>query len=235
LRVPKIKKRSWIFTIIYRLDKLSFFISQKKKLALFLDLSWIFEWLSLEYSLRLYDEPSHSRLKTLKPFLEKHINKDATVVDFGCSTGTMSNFYAEFSKEVVGVDFVQKDIVEAKNSYKRENLTFIYGDAYEYLSKNNKTYDVLVFAHVVGYFEKPSEVLKKFKPFFKKYFIEVPDFDFSYSNHYRKQEKRSLVFTDKNYVNEFNRDEILVEVKKAGLKVTDMECRYGQIRIWCDC
>lgn len=202
---------------------------------MFLDLSWIFEWLSLEYSLRLYDEPSHPRLKTLKPFLEKYINQNTTVVDFGCSTGTMANFYAGFSKEVVGVDFVIEDIEEAVKSYKRENLTFIFDDAYNYLSKNNKTYDVLLFAHVVGYFEKPSEVFKKFKPFFKKYFIEIPDFDFSYSNHYRKKEKRALIFTDKNYVHEFNRDEILEEISVAGLKVIDMECRYGQIRIWCDC
>ena len=98
-----------------------------------------------------------------------------------------------------------------------------------------KKYDVLIFAHVIGYFENPADVLIKFKPFFKKIFIEVPDFDFSYTNHYRKDQNRTLIFTDKNYVNEFNRQEILNEVKKACLIVTDFQCRYGQIRLWCNC
>ena len=120
MQVPKTKRRSWLFTFIYRLDKLLLFISKKKKLKIFLDLSWIFEWLSLEYSLRLYDEPSHPRLNTLKPFLEKHINQNTAVLDFGCSAGTMANFYAGFSKEVVGVDFVKEDIEEAKIRYNRE-------------------------------------------------------------------------------------------------------------------
>ena len=56
-----------------------------------------------------------------------------------------------------------------------------------------------------------------------------------YSNHYRRIEKRDLIFMDNNYVHEFNREEILEEVEKAGLKVIDKEFRYGQIRIWCQC
>tara|TARA_B100000683_G_C12381976_1_gene511701 strand:- start:296 stop:949 length:654 start_codon:yes stop_codon:yes gene_type:complete len=217
------------------MDKLFRLISPEKKLSFFLDLSWIFEWLSLEYSLKVYKEKEHPRLKTLKPFLKKHINSDSTVVDYGCSTGTMSNFYADFCKNVIAIDFIKEDILEAKRLYDRENIDFVCADAYAYLDSNQLKYDVLIFAHVVGYFENPYEVFMKFKPFFKHIFIEVPDFDSMYSNHYRKSENRDLIFMDNNYVHEFNRDEILEEVEKAGLKVIDTEFRYGQIRIWCEC
>lgn len=235
MRVPKNKKLPVLFKLIYRLDKLISFISPSKKLSLFIDLSWVFEWLALEYSLNIYEEKDHPRLKTLKPFLQKHISSEDTVVDFGCSTGTMANFYADFSKSVTAIDFAEADITEAKKLYKRDNINFVYADAYEYLSSNESQFDVLVFAHVVGYFEDPAEVFKKFKPFFKRIFIEVPDFDCGYTNHYRKKQNRDLIFMDNNYVHEFNREEILAEIEKAGLKVLATEYRYGQIRVWCEC
>lgn len=235
MRVPKKKKIPKLFSFLYRLDKALFFMSYKRKLRLYLDLAWIFDWLSLENSLKVYEDYHHPRLKELKPFLERYINRETTIVDFGCSTGTMADFYSNFSKEVIAIDFIKEDIDEARRHYKKDNIKFIYADAYKYLSEQKQRFEVLVFAHVVGYFEKPHEVFKKFKPFFNRIFIEVPDFDFSYTNHYRKREQRDLIFTDKNYVHEFNRKEILSEIDKAGLKVTDLECRNGQIRIWCEC
>ena len=235
MRIPKKKKIPFLFKFIYRLDRLFSILSNRKKLSFFLDMSWAFEWLSLEYSLKVYKESEHPRLKELKPFLKKHISPECTVVDFGCSTGSMANFYADFCKQVVAIDFVEEDIIQAKKRYKRKNLEFVYADAYHYLESNQLKFDVLLFAHVVGYFEKPFEVFKRFKPFFNKIFIEVPDFDCMYSNHYRRIEKRDLIFMDNNYVHEFNREEILEEVEKAGLKVIDKEFRYGQIRIWCQC
>ena len=224
-----------MFKLIYNFDKFLSIIPQKRKLAIYLDFSWIFEWLSLEYSLKVYDEKSHPRLKTLSPFLKKYIDCDSTVIDFGCSTGTMANFYADFCKNVIAIDFKEKDIIEAKRLYDKKNIEFICADAYQYLLSKQLKYDVLVFSHVVGYFKSPNEVFQKFKPFFKRIFIEVPDFDCLFSNHYRKIEKRDLIFMDNNYVHEFNREEILEEVEKSGLKVIDIEFRYGQIRIWCEC
>ena len=164
---------------------------------------------------------------------DKLIKDNQKVLDFGCGGGYLLSSYETIEKH--GVEINDTAIVEAKKKHKRNNLKFIFDDAYKYLSKSREKYDVLIFAHVVGYFENPAEVFEKFKPYFKMIFIELPDFDFSYTNHYRKEEKRSLIFTDKNYINEFNREEILYEIKKAGLTVTDMECRYGQIRLWCIC
>ena len=235
MRVPKKKSIPFLFKFIYRLDKLFGIISSRKKLRFFLDLSWAFEWLSLEYSLKVYKEKDHPRLKTLKPFLEKHISSDSTVVDYGCSTGDMANFYADFCKNVTAIDFIQADILEAKRCYDRENIEFVCADAYLYLDSKQLKYDVLILAHVVGYFERPHEVFLKLKPFFKRIFIEVPDFECVYSNHYRKIENRDLIFMDNNYVHEFNREELLLEVEKAGLKVIDTEFRFGQIRVWCEC
>jgi 2-polyprenyl-3-methyl-5-hydroxy-6-metoxy-1,4-benzoquinol methylase len=116
IKLNRQKKRNLLLTIIYRINKL-IPISANKKLQLYLDLEWIFDRLSHETSFAYFDEEKHPVRIYSKEFILNHITPDHVVLDLGCKYGNMSNYIAKKAKKVIGIDFDEKAIEIAKNSY----------------------------------------------------------------------------------------------------------------------
>ena len=66
----------------------------------------------------------------------------------------------------MGIDFIEEDIVEAKNIYKKENLTFIFDDAYEYLSREEKKHEIIYLQPMMLVLLVPDEISKFYGFFF---------------------------------------------------------------------
>lgn len=232
IKLERKKKRVFLLTFIYRLSKFPF-ASKRRKLKLFLDLEWVFDRLSLEYSYKVFSADEHPARIITKKFLLQFIRAEDTVLDLGCNAGYITDMIAEKAKYVVGVDHSESLIEIAKKGVKRNNVEFHCGEAYEFLLSNKKQFDVLILSHILEHLDTPSDFINKFKMFFNYIYIEVPDFDKSYLNHYRKKMGLSLIYSDGDHINEFDRNDLRQLLAGCNIEIVQAEYIYGLQRLWC--
>ncbi len=233
LHLERDKKKNFLLSIIYRLSELLFMISSKKRLSLYLNLEWIFDRLAHEESFQNFHYDKHPlRVYSLK-FIQKQISPSDNVLDLGCNLGEISNKIAEFSNQVVGVDYNNDLITKANWRCNNSNLKFVCADAVSYLEKTSEKFNIVILSHILEHMETPIEFLKKCIPYTKKIFIELPDYDKTYLNYYRAAIKNELNYSDVDHIWEFDREELFLLIND-GLKIIDSEFKCGVIKIWCE-
>jgi len=232
VKLERKKPRQLWLSLIYRFCNLPW-ASSKKKLKIFMNLEWAFDRLALEESFHVFDNQIHPVRKYSRNFLLPLIESNHRVLDLGCKEGIMSDYLATKAKEVIGIDFHEPSINTAKNTYERENLKFEAREALEYLNETNDKFDVIILSHILEHLDEPAKFLSDFKDYFKFFYIEVPDFDRFYMNHYRKDLKVELVYSDHDHINEFDRDELSDIINSVGLEIEKSEFRYGVQKFWC--
>lgn len=233
IKLPRKKKKNLLLSVIYRFNKVCFFVSHKIKLKIFLDLEWIFDRLAHEETEKLFDPLQHPIRAYSLNFIKSKINEGSLICDIGCKYGHISYLLAQISKEVVAIDQDISSIHIAKQLYQKDNLTFIHTEAFSYLKKLNKKFDALILSHVIEHIDNPVDFLNQAKNHFRLIYIEVPDFDKTYMNHYRLKMRNDLIYSDGDHVNEFDRSEFIVLLTQCGLSVIETEYRFGVQKIWC--
>ncbi len=231
IKLQRKKPRIFITSILYRMIKLP--LSNSRKLKLFLDLEWIFARLAHEMSFKIYPPQTHPIRVYAKNFLLDFVTEQQSVLDLGCGSGDISNIIAEKAKVVVGIDHSEAAIKDAREIYQKSNLTFIHADAKTYLQETDKTFNVLVLSHVLEHLDEPEDFLQSFKNYFEYIYVEVPDFDRDVANHYRKDLKMKLIYSDNDHVSEFDRDELKAIFSACGLEILKAEYIFGVQRYWC--
>lgn len=234
LKLKREKPKSFILTLIYRLQKL-LPLSAKTKMNLFLDLEWIFERLALEHSFTFYSVENHPIRKFSIDFILRNITENDIVLDLGCKYGELATLISKKAKKTVGIDHDKKAIDKANelNTDVSEKLTFVHDDALNYLNSTKEKFDVLILSHILEHLDDPISFLQSFKQFFKKIYIELPDFDKTYLNQYRLDMNRKLIYSDSDHINEFSREELLKILKDCDLEIIEEEYRFGVMKIWC--
>lgn len=232
VKLSRHKKRNLLLTLIYRLSKLPL-MSKRKKFGLLLDLEWIFDRLSHEQSFNFYSVEDHPLRKYSNTYILSHLKENDTVLDLGCHAGQITSALADKAKEVVGIDYDKTAITLAKSRYQKPNLLFIHDDVTSYLQANNRSFDVLILSHILEHLENPKDIVLSCKPYVNYMYIELPDFDKSYMNHYRLHLKRDLIYTDADHISEFDRMEMKTLIKECGFSILESEYRFGVQRHWC--
>ena len=234
LYLKREKERVFLLSFIYRLSKLLVILTPKTKFNLYLTLEWIFDRMAHEESFNYFSYENHPlRYHTIN-FIKKQVKPTDKVLDLGSGYGDMSNKFADFSKKVIGVDYVKGDVEIAKSKHSKSNLEFIYGDAFDYLKTCKEKFDAIILSHILEHIDEPLDFLKKCVPHTKKIFIELPDYDKTYLNHYRIQLNNKIQYTDADHVWEFDREELLELIKDAELKVIETDFRFGVMKFWCE-
>lgn len=226
------KSRQIFVSIINRTSKLPI-MGGKRKLRLFLNLNWIFWRLSLEQADKVYGFSDESMRRKNLNFLTTKLKPGFKVMDLGCKYGRISQIIAEKTKEVVGVDHDKVAVEIANKNNKANNVSFHHADAFDYLKSNDDKFDLIILSHILEHLDDPQELLNKFKGFFDYFYIEVPDIDDSYLNHYRYREKLDLIYTDHDHIWEFDRDSFKEILDVCDLEIMDSEYRYGLQKYWC--
>src|SRR5687768_12616501 len=72
--------------------------------------------------------PKHALMNFSEFFIEQ-IQPADHVLDVGCGRGIVAAAVAAKAAQVTGIDFEKKNIDFAKANFRRDNLTFIVGDA----------------------------------------------------------------------------------------------------------
>ena len=114
------------------------------------------------------------------------------------------------------------------------NLSFVNDEVKNYLKKNSKSFDVLILSHILEHLDNPKQIIMDCKPFIKFMYIELPDFDKSYMNHYRRDLGCDLIYTDIDHVSEFDRIEMKTLINECGFTLIESEYRFGIQRHWCE-
>jgi hypothetical protein len=61
----------------------------------------------------------------------------------------------------------------------------------------------------------------------------VPDFDRYYLNHYRKDFKLPIIYSDDDHISEFDREEIKQLLRDCNIELIESEFIYGVQKFWC--
>lgn len=232
VKLKRQKKRNWKLSLMYRLSKLPF-MSLRSKFKLFLDLEWIFERLAHEASFKYYTSQTHPLRIYSNNYILDLIKNTDTVLDIGCHAGQITSVIATKAKNVVGIDYDKEAIDLAKRIHKMENLSFVNDDAKNYLSTNKASFDVLILSHILEHLEDPRQIILDCKPYINFMYIELPDFEKSYMNLYRKDLNCDLIYTDSDHVNEFDRSDIKTLLNECGFALIESEYKFGVQRHWC--
>lgn len=232
LKFTRKKTRVILLSVLYRLSRI-LPMSRARKFKLFLDLEWIFDRLAYELSYQMYEMQSFPpRYYSMKFILEELSEKD-TVLDLGCKYGDISFILSEKVEKVIGIDHDKAAIQIAKEKYKKANLEFYHREALEFLKEQLRSFDVLILSHILEHLDEPKEFLQQFKNYFKRIYIEVPDFDKNYLNHFRKDFNVKLIYTDNDHIWEFDRADLKSLVEEVGLEIYKSEYRFGVQKLWC--
>lgn len=226
------KSRNIPLGIIYRIFKL-IPVSSELKIKLSLNLAWIFERLSNELSFKCILPNKHPVKTFSTDFLLSNIRTNDVVLDLGCAVGEISFIIAQKAKEVVGIDYNEKSINIAKQTYSTNNLSFICDEASKFLESNKKGFDILILSHILEHLDNPKEFLLSFKNYFDYIYLEVPDFDRTYLNYYRKELGLYNIYSDNDHVSEFDRNEIKNILTDCHIDIINEEYRYGVQKFWC--
>jgi ubiquinone/menaquinone biosynthesis C-methylase UbiE len=232
IKTPRQKPRTFLLSFLYRLQRI-LPLSHTVKLKLFLNLEWIFNRLSHETSFKVYTPENHPVRQFSKKFLFDNLDPSSSVLDLGCHEGDLSFIIAQKAKQVVGIDYNKNAIELAQKNYKKDNLKFYNREAFEFLNENTTQFDTLILSHILEHLDDPKDFLMRFKGFFKKIYIEVPDFDRYYLNHYRKDLHLDLIYSDIDHISEFDRDELRSLLEECSVKIEKEEYRYGVQKLWC--
>jgi len=232
IKLNRLKQKSWLLRIFYKVAKF-FPLSNKLKFKLFLNLEWIFDRFAHEYSFKNYAPENHPvRLFTKKHLLE-WIQPNHRVLDLGCASGEMTYWISEKASQVVGIDYNSNHISFAQKNYTRENLSYYCKEAHDYLTTTEEKFDVLILENVLEHIDNPNDFIHKFSHFFDFVYIELPDFDKNYLNHYRKDFQLPLIYTDSDHVNEFDRFDLANLLEKNNLTIVHSFYIHGFQKLWC--
>jgi len=232
MRWPRRKRRHLWLSIAYRLLTLPF-ASPDLKLRMFLNAEWLFWRLSHQFTYRVYTKGDNPIKQRQWEFLRRHLPKGASVLDLGCGDGHLSDLISQEVGTVVGVDHDEAAIRGARTAFIRDNLSFHSGDVHAFLAERADPFDVLILAHVLEHIDEPEAFMRRLSGQFRFAFVEVPDFEATHLNVYRKKLGLDLAYTDADHISEFGRHELRSILADADLEVIDSEHVHGVQRLWC--
>ncbi len=95
-------------------------------------------------------EARQKKAKTIIAVLNNFFETDFrsfSILDVGCSTGIMANYFSDYFGEVVGIDIDAPAVRYARENFTKDNLEFNIGDAMNIKFPKN-SFDVVICAHI---------------------------------------------------------------------------------------
>ncbi|MEM8857642.1 MAG: methyltransferase domain-containing protein [Chloroflexota bacterium] len=200
----------WLITTLFRIDRIMYYLQQQA---------------AGRYGGGIH--PKH-RLMNFHQFFTHRIEPYETVLDIGCGVGVLANSIAQTGAKVTGIDFSEKNLNKAKDRFDGPNIKFVYGDVLK--TEFHDPFDAVVMSNVLEHLPGRPEFLRRVtssvKP--KRFLIRVPLFE----RDWRVALKKELGVEyrlDPTHEIEYTQEGFAAEMADAGLEITYMEIRWGEI------
>ena len=169
------------------------------------------------------------RLTKYHDFFVKRIKAGESVLDVGSSSGAVAYDIAERSEaNVVGIDIDVESIERGKVQFAHPRLELLAGDVYSW--ETEREFDVVVLSNVLEHLKDRPKLLKRLQELSKagRFLIRVPIFE----RDWRVALKRELGMEwrlDNTHETEYTVESFREEMKAAGLTISHLEVRWGEI------
>lgn len=230
LSMPRAKPRSLAIPLGYRLKRLAEILFGKERtLRFFLDGSWLMWRFAFEQSGELYGSEFHIQTKALnEDILKQWIPEHGSVVDIGCGVGRWCKIAAKYADTVVGIDFDENRIEQARRENSAENVVFFVGDVVTDLKR--KKFDLALLTHVIEHIEDTDKMLLSLKQVASRLIVEVPDFEHDPLNWARFRQGRPF-YSDGDHVREYTLDILTAQLERNGWKCLDCHKNGGAVLV----
>lgn len=169
--------------------------------------------------------PKHRILNYHQFFIDR-VDLNDTVLDIGCGNGANAYDIAGKAKEVVGIDIIEKNIKQAEEKFKRENLRYLVGDAtnYNFCQK----FDKIVLSNVLEHIKDRIDFLLKLHKISQTILLRVPMINRDWLTVYKK-EKGLEYRLDKTHYIEYTLNDLTEELKQAGWQLENYSVQFGEL------
>ena len=169
--------------------------------------------------------PKHRIMKYHQYFID-NIEEHSNILDIGCGIGALANSIAKKANFVLACDINIKCLEIAKNTFKKDNVKFIYADATSY--KFNASFDYIILSNVLEHIKDRIIFLKKIKHLAKYLLIRVPMINRSWLPLYKKELGVEYRLDPSHYI-EYTFDTFQKEIENAGLQINSYSIQFGEI------
>lgn len=177
--------------------------------------------------------PKH-RLNPYHQFFIDRVDARERVLDVGCGIGMVARSIARARPQatVVGIDYDDGRLSQARAADNPGNLNFVLGDATQAVPGGG--FDVVVLSNVLEHIvERPALVRAVAAATgAKRFLIRVPHFERDWQMPMRR-ELGVNYYSDPDHKIEHTTAEFRAEMAEAGLAVTELQTPWGEI--WADC
>lgn len=169
------------------------------------------------------------RLTSYHDFFVNRINSGERVLDIGCGRGEVDYEIAtKAGGIVVGIDNNKDWLDSAQENYQHPNLEFIHGDVLEFIPSQH--FDTVVMSNLLEHIADRVGFLQKVKDRIHpdRFLVRAPMFNRDWRVPLRKELGLPYLLDDSHY-NEYTQESFIQEMDAAGLRLTHMEIRWGEI------
>ncbi len=226
LEMPRQKPRSLTVSLGYRLTRLGRkLFGSERVLRFHLNGASLLWRLAFEISSEIYEEKFYPHTRALsEDFLRQRIPENGSFIDIGCGFGYWCRIASKYAKTVVGIDYDENKIRQARKQTKAENVEFLVGNVTKDLQ--DRKFDVALLSHVLEHIDDPDTLLRQLKNVAKTLIVEVPDFENDPLNWVRLKQG-CCFYSDSDHVREYTLDSLLAQLERNDWRVTEHERRKG--------
>jgi 2-polyprenyl-3-methyl-5-hydroxy-6-metoxy-1,4-benzoquinol methylase len=186
--------------------------------------NWLRRWITF-FSFENNTHPKH-RLTNYHQFFLDNIAPKDTVLDAGSGLGLLACDLAGKASRVVGIDMNEEYIAQARQHCRRENITFILGDATTY--DFNKKFDAVVLSNVLEHIKDRPALLRRLAALSPRILIRVPMIDRDWLVVLKKELGVEYRLDPTHYL-EYTEPIFRQEVAAAGLTIEHLFVRFGEL------
>lgn len=181
-------------------------------------------WITF-FALESGKHPKH-RLTRYHDFFLEHISPESRVLDIGSGLGYLAHDISKKARQVTGIDINPKYLSFARRKFNHTNLVFIQGDATTY--QFPEKFDVAILSNVLEHIQDRIPFLKKVAALAPKILIRVPMMDRDWIVLLKKEQNIDYRL-DPTHETEFTEAAFRQEIQAAGLKISLLSIRFGEL------